>query len=401
MSLVFGNTSSHQTIAAITATTTPQNATLPTGVAAGDVLVVSIQENSASKKVTTPTGYTAFISNTTQNHYWKVAGASESGPVIVASSTTNCVVQVLRFQCADQTTPINVSSTGTGGGGSNWSSPALTTTVDNCILVGGGGSSSGASDWLSGDEPASMTLISQTAGTNCWFGSAYEQLTTAGSVSARTPWENQVNSKVTFSFAVAPDTSKTIDSLDTPVRVGGTHNITTTGLGTLTTASTVGGKAIASASATGGDGTITLAGFTAGQTYPAMGTQAVIASDGTNMAAISRTLDTMTGWQYVVVSGLDTGEWSLGKAFGVGEVPLELHVIDDGTGVLNADGTLTDWPDSGTFTCWARMDSGGGFSEGEMTSFTFTVTTGGIEIGAGLTSAGMVSRGIASSGLTS
>lgn len=175
----------------------------------------------------------------------------------------------------------------------------------------------------------------------------------------------------------------TIDTLgdgNTTVRVGGTHSVTTTGLGTLTTASTVGGKAIASASAPSGDGTITLAGFVSGQTYPAMGTVACVMSDGTLTASANRTLDTMEGWQWVNVSGLDTGDWSLGKAFSGGDTPAQLHVIDDGTGVLNADGTLTDWADSGVFTCWARMAAGGAYPGGEMVSFTFTITSSGIVI---------------------
>jgi hypothetical protein len=174
--------------------------------------------------------------------------------------------------------------------------------------------------------------------------------------------------------------SPTVDSFDSPVRVGGTHSITTTGLGTLTTASTIGGKAISSASATGGDGTVTLPSFVSGQTYPAMGTQTFIASDGTNTASISRTLNTMTGWQYVDVVGLSSGDFSLGKAFTGGDTPTQLHVIDDGTGNLNADGTLTDWADTGTFTCWARMAAAGSYSGGEMVSFTFTVDAGGVDV---------------------
>lgn len=173
----------------------------------------------------------------------------------------------------------------------------------------------------------------------------------------------------------------TVDTLgdgNTTVRVGGTHPVSTTGLGDLTTASTVGGLSIVSASAPAGDGTITLAGFTIGQVYPAMGTQTCIMSDGTVTATASRTLDTMDGWQWVDVVALDTGDWSLGKAFSGSNTPSQLHVIDDGVGILNANGTLTNWSSTGTYTAWARMATGGMFAGGEMVSFTFTVTASGV-----------------------
>jgi hypothetical protein len=179
-----------------------------------------------------------------------------------------------------------------------------------------------------------------------------------------------------------------IDSLGTSgtVHVGKSESITTTGLGTLTSVS-VGGKAAASIAAPGGDGSVTIVGFIDGETYPPMGTVSVVVGDGTTTATKSDALlTTMEGWQYVDVSGLDTTEeFSLAKAFGGGDVPTQLHVINDGTGVLNANGTLTNWA-VGTYTCWARM-AAGTWAAGTMKSFTFTVhepidlTTEGISLG--------------------
>lgn len=192
--------------------------------------------------------------------------------------------------------------------------------------------------------------------------------------------DNSISIPVDTLNTVTGGAAVTIDSLDNPLNVGGIHGITTTGLGTLTTATTFGGKNIASANSPGGDGTITFPGFVVGQTYPPMGQVNVIASDGTNTATAVRNLETMPGWQYVVVGSLDRGQWSLGKAFVTGENPLELHVVDDGTGILNDDGTLTNWSASGVFTCWARMAAGGGFIAGEMTSFTFSIVESGVVI---------------------
>lgn len=196
--------------------------------------------------------------------------------------------------------------------------------------------------------------------------------------------------------------SQTIDALgdgNTTVRVGGTHSVNTTGLGALTTASTIGGKAISSASAPSGDGTITLAGFVNGETYPAMGTVTCIMTDDTLSASVNRTLDTIPGWQWVTVAGLDRGEWSLGKAFAEDETPEQLHVIDDGVGILNPDGTLTEWPDTGTFGAWARMAAGGPYSVGEMVYFTFTVNSGGIVTGGSIVNFGTVSYGTVKYGI--
>ena len=164
-----------------------------------------------------------------------------------------------------------------------------------------------------------------------------------------------------------------IDTLGTAgtVRVAATENISTTGLAALTTAS-VGGKSAASIAATGGDGTITLTDFVDEVFYPAMGTVTTAVGDGSTTASKADTiLTTKIGWQYVNVSSLSSAEFSLGKAFGGGDVPTQLHVINDGTGVLNADGTLTNWA-VGTYTAWARM-AAGTYTAGTMKIFTFTV----------------------------
>ncbi|HTF96743.1 MAG TPA: hypothetical protein VL995_11470 [Cellvibrio sp.] len=172
---------------------------------------------------------------------------------------------------------------------------------------------------------------------------------------------------------IATPATPVIDTLGTAgaIRVGQTEPITTSNLGTLTSAS-FGSKAFASFAAPGGDGNVTLGGFVDGETYPAMGTLTVAAGDGTATASkVDATLDTMPDWQWVNVSAIDTTEFSLGKAFGGGDLPTQLHVIDDGVGVLNSNGTLTNWP-VGTYTCWARM-AAGTWPAGTMKSFTFTV----------------------------
>ena len=174
---------------------------------------------------------------------------------------------------------------------------------------------------------------------------------------------------------IATPATPVIDTLGDAgtIQVGQTEPITTSNLGTLNSAS-FGSKAFAAIAAPSGDGTVTLGGFVDGEIYPAMGTLTVAVGDGTTTASkVDATLDTMPGWQWVNVSAIDTTEFSLGKAFGGGDLPTQLHVIDDGVGVLNSNGTLTNWP-VGTYTCWARM-AAGTWPAGTMKTFTFTVHT--------------------------
>jgi hypothetical protein len=191
----------------------------------------------------------------------------------------------------------------------------------------------------------------------------------ASTTSANQAWSVYFETETIDTGGPAP----AIDSVGTAgvVHVGATENISTTGLDDLTSA-TIGGTAAAAISAVDGDGTITLADFVDGVVYPAMGVVTVAVSDGS--ASASKTdavLTTKTGWQYVNVSGLSSSEFSLGKAFGGGDVPTQMHAINDGTGVLNADGTLTNWA-VGTYTAWARM-AAGTYTAGTMKRLTFTV----------------------------
>ena len=170
----------------------------------------------------------------------------------------------------------------------------------------------------------------------------------------------------------------TIDSLPENLPVGETVEIETTGLGDLTTATTVGGKQITSADAPGGGGTIEIASFANGVSYPPMGLTEVIARDASeeSLPYDSSYLVTTPGWQYVNVSDMNTGPWSLGSAISGGTVITQAHAIDDGTGVLNEDLTLTNWA-LGDYTAWLRDE------DGIMHRLEFTVTQTGVTTGAG------------------
>lgn len=164
-----------------------------------------------------------------------------------------------------------------------------------------------------------------------------------------------------------------VDSLPADLPVGETVEIETTGLGDLTTATTIGGKQIASADAPDGDGEITVAPFVNGESYPVMGLVDVITHDGTEESQPYNAsyLVTMPGWQYVNVSDMNTGPWSLGQAVTGDTVITQAHAINDGTGVLNENLTITNWA-LGDYVAWLRDD------DGIMHQLNFTVTQSGV-----------------------
>ena len=112
------------------------NATVPSGYAEGDLLVLVTSGRSAFPNA--PSGWTTIgmasnagrISNRT---CYKIATASES-TVAVADSGSYTTALMLLFKGNDTTNPINISTTNTGGG-TNFSATGVTTTKDNCMIV--------------------------------------------------------------------------------------------------------------------------------------------------------------------------------------------------------------------------------------------------------------------------
>lgn len=108
--------------------------------------------------------------------------------------------------------------------------------------------------------------------------------------------------------------SYAIDTITNPSVLGSSGNvINTTGLGTLTSL-TIGGKAVSSLSATGGDGTYsipawadTVQGFLLGSG------QTVVASDGTNSANSTVTVNPETNTNYVTLTSVNTSAGYLGS----------------------------------------------------------------------------------------
>lgn len=117
-----------------------------------------------------------------------------------------------------------------------------------------------------------------------------------------------------FSFAaVGVASSETVDTITSPLVLGGSGSITTTGLGTLTSL-TIGGKQVSNLSAPSGDGTFSIPVWTDGVQGFLIGSgQAVIAGDGTKTATSSTTINPQANYTLVTLTSVNTASGYLGN----------------------------------------------------------------------------------------
>ena len=112
------------------------NATVPSGYAEGDLLVLVISGRNALPNA--PSGWTSIgaASNAGKIYNrtcYKIATSSES-TVVVADSGSYTTALMLLFKGNDTTNPINISTTNTRGS-TAFSATGVTTTKDNCMIV--------------------------------------------------------------------------------------------------------------------------------------------------------------------------------------------------------------------------------------------------------------------------
>lgn len=118
---------------------------LPTGWAQNDLLLLWQCHDSSSDGATPPlpTGYTNILTIVNGNFAgacrlsYKLAGSSESAPSWTAGGTSSRTDtgELLAYRGVDQTTPINISNSGSAAAATSWSSVAVTTTAANCIVA--------------------------------------------------------------------------------------------------------------------------------------------------------------------------------------------------------------------------------------------------------------------------
>lgn len=334
--------------------------------------------------------------------YGKIATSSATSSVVCTLPTSqkhNISVSVLRDSSIGTITASTPQAQYYNSG--TYSSPSLTTTsvptgailIDLLVALGWDTSFNDvtASTWsvtntdrgsitCTTDKHINILAIQSAAG-------AGSNITSGWSVSANQPMYAHL------ALYLSASASTTIDTIDNPITVGTAFNLTTTGLGTLTTASTIGGVPVTAASAPSGDGTLTYS-FTNAALGPLMGTVSVVASDGTNTAtATGKTLQTMSGYTSIVLASLDRSSTSLGSdpAINNGD---EVHAPNLGGGTLAATGLFTSVP-FGTYSGFWKRDA----TDGKMYTFTVILSSTGTTV-TGLTGVGLTVSKITVSTLT-
>ncbi len=163
--------------------------------------------------------------------------------------------------------------------------------------------------------------------------------------------------------AVSVDLSiAAINTIDAIVYVGEPFDATTEGLGTLTTASTVGGKAVAVANAPAGDGDLTPASFVDTATYPDFTTQEVALTDGIRVAKKNVTLAPPSTQSARKITSVGSGPGNMADYITyviddtfIFDLPATLSVVSND---VSASGYITS-SFTGTQTMWHRADATG------------------------------------------
>ncbi len=127
------------------ASSTTATATMPTGIATGDLLIMQVQLDST---LTTPSGWTLLDTvsgvppSTNTYVFYKVAGASSPSVTLTAGAAAHWYWQTIRVTGNDTTTPINaavassvVGSVNSFSVPSNFTALSVTPAATNCLIA--------------------------------------------------------------------------------------------------------------------------------------------------------------------------------------------------------------------------------------------------------------------------
>lgn len=154
------------TAAANTVAATSLSVAYPTGITAGDVIVLAVGCSNATAP-TNPSGFTSGVTGTSGGSSpafrisYKVATGSESGSLSVATPSSTSQGRMFLFRGVDQTTPIDVTGTtfGSSTATAAYNLPTLTTTTTGVTLVWYGGANAASGTWTSPTVPAAFTKV--------------------------------------------------------------------------------------------------------------------------------------------------------------------------------------------------------------------------------------------------
>lgn len=171
-------------------------ATLPTGMAYGDVLICAYIGSGSIANHTPPAGWTAFVSPFVVPDaaliaaYWRAhtqASPITVGPSVTYNNSARHTLIVQAYSGVNTTTPIDVTPTTnvTAPYGTSLDAPSITTVTANAMII--------SADLVDSantltTKPTSMTLVADASGGGVGRGGAFAQelKTTAGATGVRT-----------------------------------------------------------------------------------------------------------------------------------------------------------------------------------------------------------------------
>ena len=192
MAIAFGSTGTRLLIGTAAST---WNVAYPSGIAAGDLLVLHIITNggAVTSSSLTGAGWTvvyneATVSNPKGGLYYKIASGSESGTLAVTVGSTTGNAVMYRYTGVDPTTPLNGTATSVSDNTAASTTsviPSITTTVANTYLVYANGINSGSATVSGpGTERVDHAAV---GGTGSKGGALYDEpIASAGATNTRT-----------------------------------------------------------------------------------------------------------------------------------------------------------------------------------------------------------------------
>lgn len=157
------------TIGANSSAATTLNVPYPSGIQAGDVMVLVANVDSTTAP-SLPSGWTAGVNYTAVSTQVpsgrvavKVATGSESGNLAVTTPSATGNGYILLFRGVDNTTPIDVAGTTVSpASATTYNIPTLTTSRTGVALVAGGTANGPGGSWSTITAPATMTEVVDT-----------------------------------------------------------------------------------------------------------------------------------------------------------------------------------------------------------------------------------------------
>lgn len=180
MAIAFGSAG---TLLNVSTAATTFNVAYPSGIAAGDLLILHVVTNGGTLSATPPTGWTEVYRETTTTNpkggvYIKVASGSESGTVAVTTGSTTGVAGIVRYTGVNTTTPQDVAASTVSvntTGDLTATLPSITTVTNGSMLVMIAAANSTSKQWTGPGGATKRFDFTATLGTSK-SGSLFDEI---------------------------------------------------------------------------------------------------------------------------------------------------------------------------------------------------------------------------------